>query len=102
MFDDETAPVLSILKPPLVFLPSIGCTEPLEAPSLIEPSTSSLYRGVEIPTPTFPLASIMKGVVSGEVESSTTNEGFVVVFVIDNVAHGVEVAIPTLPVPPFV
>ena len=64
---------------------------------------------MEVPIPTFPLASIMKGVESGEVASSTTKLGPVPVLVTESLPHGEVVPIPTFllestisPVPPTV
>ncbi len=53
--------------------------------------------GPLVPTPTFPLASITKGVVSGEVESSTIKEGAEPVLVTESFAYGEVVPMPMLP-----
>ncbi len=61
------------------------------------PQISTLDVGLVVPMPTLPLASIRNGEVSGDVASSTTNDGVVPVLVIASLPHGVDELIPTLP-----
>ena len=56
-----------------------------------------MLAGPVWPMATLPLASIMNGVVSGEVLSSTRKLGPVPVLVRESLAHGVVEAMPTLP-----
>ena len=56
-----------------------------------------VYPGLAVPMPTLPEASMMKGVVSGEVLSSTTKEGPEPVLVTESLAQGVVEAMPTRP-----
>ena len=64
----------------------------------VSPTTESLAYGLLVPIPTFPLASTINGVLSGEVESSAIKVGPVPVLVMESLPHGVVVPMPMLPV----
>jgi hypothetical protein len=51
---------------------------------------------VEVPMPTLPAASMTNIELSGDAESSTTNEGPAPTFVTESLPHGVDVPMPTL------
>ena len=61
------------------------------------PLTSKVLDGVNVPIPVLPLASIINGVESGLVSSSTRKEADVVVLLTCREADGVVIPIPILP-----
>ena len=86
--------------PALFTINLVAVEEPIAKAGPVMPFglTDNWAHGDVVPMPTFPLASIMKGELSGDVASSTTNDGPLPVLVTESFAHGVVVPTPILPV----